>query len=823
MPYVATVECMRGPLHLVVWSILTVSAAVPAAAQDSPRDLYRALNELQVNPGQIYSVRDLHLRRDVISLTLTEGELAFLGPLDGKITGAVFSGRGRVIALPPDPAERRSLAHFLGVPLLDQPVTRAYIRFTDGTAADLSRQIHEAGLAPIADPGFLESWKQIVSALNPEHSLRVMASWLSASPLPYFYAGFLGDATGSFDVLVDDRHDEQVLIGQPRILNNERFYDVWASFPRAGAPAGSSSFFEPLDYSIDTTIADDRSLQGNATLRLRARCDGERMIAFELSRFLGVETATADGNPLAVFQNEAVQRQDVANRGNDSVIVFLPQPVRAGQEIHLHFTYHGSVIGDAGNGVYFVGARGAWYPHTVGVDQFAAFDLKFRWPRKLVLVSTGTLVDQREDGDWRVGHWRSPNPVAFAGFNLGEYATDSVNAQDPKIELYANRALENEILSRLQARRPVVEQDVFPDPLLHHSNPYRNLPALEPPPPSPSAVLKQLGKNISDSIRFFEKYNGPFPFDHLAVSQIPGSFGQGWPGLLYLSTFVFLPRETQARAGVSPRQREEFTELVPFHEVAHQWWGNTVGNGSYRDTWIQESIANYLALLYAESKRPSEHILTRSLEHYRTVLLQKVPGGSGIVEDAGPLSLGFRLSSPMSPDAYDAILYGKGTWVIHMLRMMLRDSTAKDPDARFIELLHSVLTQFRFQPLSTAEFEHAVEQVMTPAMDVDDSHSLDWFFDEWVRGTGLPRYGVSFHVQPERTGFRVIGTLRQSAVPDDFTALVPLYASHPSGKPVYLGTVLTTGSTTSFQFVTRFAPRRILIDPQLTLLCHTEQ
>jgi aminopeptidase N len=177
----------------------------------------------------------------------------------------------------------------------------------------------------------------------------------------------------------------------------------------------------------------------------------------------------------------------------------------------------------------------------------------------------------------------------------------------------------------------------------------------------------------------------------------------------------------------------------------------------------------------------------------------------------------------MSPDAYDAILYGKGTWVIHMLRMMLRDPAAKDPDARFIELLHSVLAKYRFQPLSTAEFEHAVEQVMTPAMDVDDSHSLDWFFDEWVRGTGLPRYAVSFHAQPDRNGFRVIGTLRQSAVPDDFTALVPLYASLPSGKPVYLGAVLTTGSTTSFQFVTRFAPRRILIDPQLTLLCHTEQ
>ena len=55
---------------------------------------------------------------------------------------------------------------------------------------------------------------------------------------------------------------------------------------------------------------------------------------------------------------------------------------------------------------------------------------------------------------------------------------------------------------------------------------------------------------MTDSIRFFEGLNGPFPFDHLDVSQIPGNFGQGWPGLVYLSTLVFLPQSAQERAGI---------------------------------------------------------------------------------------------------------------------------------------------------------------------------------------------------------------------------------------------------------------------------------
>ncbi|MGH9702312.1 MAG: M1 family aminopeptidase, partial [Candidatus Acidiferrales bacterium] len=702
------------------------------------------------------------MRRDVVSLTLFDGELALFAPIDGKITGAVFAGRGRIIALPPDPAERRSIAHFLTVPLLDQAISRAYLRFTDDTAKELLSQLKESDTPPISDPGFVDSWKSTVAGLNPEHSLRVMADLLSSNPLPYFYAGVVGDSTGAFDVLVDDRRDEQVLMGQPRISNSIRFYDVWASFHRAAAPVRVTEFFEPISYLIDTSIAEDRSMEGKAVMKLRALRDGERMISLELSRFLEIQSASdADGHPLDVFQNEAIRRQEIGRRGNDAAVVFLPEESRAGKIYELHFTYRGGVIGDAGNGVFFVGARGSWYPHPVGTDHFATFDLAYRWPRRLVLVSTGEQIEQHEEGEWRVGHWHSATPVALAGFNLGEYATSMAEAQNPRVDLYANRQLEMDLLARLQSHRLL--SDAIPSAPL----PYRHLNRLplaapsDAPPPSPAAILKQLGDNISDSIRFFEKYNGPFPFSHLAVSQIPGSFGQGWPGLLYLSTLVFLSPDAQARAGVGNRQRETFTELVPFHEVAHQWWGNQVGIATYRDSWIEESMANYLALLYADSRHPQEHVLARSLEQYRAALLEKEPSAREPVEDAGPLSLGFRLSSSKSPDAYDKIIYGKGTWVIHMLRMMLmetdstressgkhspaaKDSTSKEADSRFIELLHAVLTKYRFQSLSTADFQHVIEQSMPPEMDVDGTKSLDWFFDEWVRGTGIPRYSVSY-------------------------------------------------------------------------------
>jgi hypothetical protein len=95
---------------------------------------------------------------------------------------------------------------------------------------------------------------------------------------------------------------------------------------------------------------------------------------------------------------------------------------------------------------------------------------------------------------------------------------------------------------------------------------------------------------------------------------------------------------------------------------------------------------------------------------------------------------------------------------------------------------------------------------------------MDWFFDQWVRGTGIPRYEVEFKVVPQGQTFVVRGTLKQSAVADHFLARVPLYAAGPSGKPVLLGAVITGAPSTPFHFTSRVNPKRVLIDPNQTVL-----
>jgi len=834
------------------WTPQPAQSAPPTASQSlsreipsDPRALYQALNELRVDAGHIYTVHELNLRRDVISMKLAEGKLAFLPPIGGQVTGAVFTGAGHILATPRERGERRSLAQFLGVPILDQNFSRAYFRFTDDTAAELRELLaaDEAGAASNPNSNaprdeaasnsppnaaghadFVQSWNSIVGNLNPSQSLRVMFDLLAAQPQPYFYAAVASDSGGIFDVLVDSRRDEQVLLGRTRITNGAALYDVWASFRASsstngsGSPAAPFRAFAPLDYRVDTTIADDLTIQGKTSLHFKVLRGGERVVPLELSRNLAVdEVLSPEGRLVVFFQNEELSRREILRRGNDSVMVVLPSAPAAGDEIRLDVSYRGGVISDAGNGVKFVGEHETWYAHLAGSESFVPFDLTFRWPRRFTLVATGDQIESHDEGDTRTGHWVSRQPFEVAGFNLGEYKTGEIGNGRIQVRVYANKQLEEAILARLQRHDSAAE--AIPSPLFVP----RHLPgqvevAAPPPPPSPASVLKALGGNMLDSIEFFEKLNGAFPFDHLDVSQIPGAFGQGWPGLVYLSTLAFLPPDVEMRVGINERAQEEARELMGPHEAAHQWWGNVVDTSSYRDIWIAEGMANYLTLLWADVRYPNGHRMETWLERYRHALTTPVAGSADMPDDAGPLTLGPRLRSSKIPDAYDTVIYGKGTWVIHMIHEMLRDPAAKDPDARFRSLLRGILEEYRFRPLSTADFQRAVEKRMTPSMDLEGSRKMEWFFDEWVRATGIPHYKVEFQVKPHGDEFVVSGKLLQSGVEDIFTAPVPLYVARSGGKPALLGIVATAGPETKFHFISRTRPAHLLIDPHLTLL-----
>lgn len=794
-----------------------------SAAERPPHELYNALNALRLDPAATYRVVNanrIELRRGGVEIYFEDGEIAFFAPIDGRVTGFVFSGRGHALAFPREPVEKQQMAHFLGATILDQVFLTAYVRFTDDTAEDLLRQLQSAKLMAQTDADFTARTDPLLAQLNAAQSLRILEDRVTQNPKPYFYAALEGVDTGPFDFLFDLRRREPVLLGQRHKAGDSYYYDVWASYAVPGVTAPPVDF-RALDYTIDTTILPDDSLEATASVHVRADVSGERIVTFQLSRALNADSVTdGEGKPLEYFQNEGMSLQERSVRGNDYLQVVLAQPAQKGDEFVIRCRYRGNVIENAGNGVLFVGARESWYPHLGDQADFAAYGLTMRWPRHLRLVATGDKVDEQNAGDFHLSHWRSAKPLSIAGFNLGEYASTSLASDARTIDVYANRQLEQALSDRLNGLEvPGVPPINVPLGVPGSAN----RSAMRPLAPSPADALKRLSKDIDASIRFYETYSGPLPFRTLSVSQIPGTFGQGWPGLLYLSTLSFLLPEAQNRAGVSESHQEAFTDIVPYHEVAHQWWGNIVGWSSYRDQWIDEAIANYLALMFADSRKPSAHEMRRWLERYRKQLVEKVPGAEQAPDQLGALTLGNRLISSKSTSGFEEVIYSKGSWVMHMLREMLRQPGAKDPDARFTALLRNLSTKYAYRALSTDDLQHEVEAVMTPAMDLEGGRSMEWFFEQWVRGTGVPHYRVEFSTHQTDKGFIVRGKLHQTEVPRSFIASVPLYANTGAGHTFFLGAVQAAGPETSFHFAVEAAPRKIIIDPQMTLLCTTEQ
>src|SRR5438093_6044784 len=204
-----------GAIILALWCLLA-PAAFPVTER-SPHELFDVIKALRVDPSNVYHLAPtnrIELRRGDAVLSFEEGTLAFFSPLDGQITGAVFLGRGHILAVPRDPVEKQQMGRFLGAPVLDEEFINGYLRFTDDTAGELLRQFHAANLTPQTDTSIGAQWDSAVAQLNPSYTLRILTERLSTNPRPCFYAGFEGTATGPFDVVLDAQRDEQFLLGQ---------------------------------------------------------------------------------------------------------------------------------------------------------------------------------------------------------------------------------------------------------------------------------------------------------------------------------------------------------------------------------------------------------------------------------------------------------------------------------------------------------------------------------------------------------------------------------------------------------------------------------
>ena len=776
------------------------------AAAESPE--YVAVRSARPD-GRTVAVKDLTLTRDVYRFRFTNGTFHFLAPFQGRTFGAVFIGDGSYELKAANETERRHLALVTGekdFEILTDSFDKLVLLFSDSTADELSKAGTVVSGAPDARAtqvyeSYLNDQKRLY---RTNLHLRVLRDLLDP-PAPassVFLAPVDGKKYAPALIVFDRRGITALGAGFAGLSGEESAFlstdmdngGFWYLNNAAGTASGARGSAPKLladasEYEIETAIESNLEIKGTTTIRFRANDKAFRVLPLNILPKLRLlrATYTPDGGPSvdAPIVQEEVALGKMARLFRDEVAdadaaVILASAHEAGKSAVLQLEYEGrEILQSLGGDSYSVRARESWYPNLGTFSDPAIYNLTYRFPRKNHLISTGTLENEKEDGNRKVSVWKSDVPMRVAGFNYGRF--EKISRQDAQsgasIDVYTT------------PDRKKFAQDSMADAI--------------------------------NSARVATLFFGKHPYGNVSVTQqAEWSFGQSWPTLIYLPGLALTSStermEMFEEAGPAVFEINEFAKMVGWHEYAHQWWGHAVGWQTYRDQWLSEGFAEFTSALALQ--------LTESFDKYddfwerrRREILNRSRTGVA-PNDAGPISQGFRLYTKRSPSAVSGVLYGKGGYVLHMLRMLMRDHQSRDRDAKFMAMMQDfVKTQTGKNP-STADFRTTVERHMTPQMNAAGDNTMNWFFDQWVFGNFVPRFKSTLTVQPSATPgkYRLTGTVTQEEVPADFRSVVPLYVDFGGKKEtVYLGSLRVIGTTpekVDAEIGLPKAPKRIVVN-----------
>jgi hypothetical protein len=718
------------------------------------------------------------------------------------VTGAVFRGAGHFHLTPPTAEERHNLFIMTRAEEFDEDFDQVVLRFTDATASELHKGAAGHGAA---DSVFA---RQAADVRNFQHQkllqnvdLRLLEDVLSPTQGGFFMAFIRGKKDAHLIFTLDPHGARQVVPEEVSLLNwNDEDEAYISAFPlKAGNTVAQASSDEQnatyriLHEDLDVSIEKNGFLTGLATVRLTALQDGLAAMRLALYPTLRVSRVEDESGKALDFIQE--RKDEDADFG-----VVLARPMKRGESATVRITYGGKdVVQNEGNANYYPVARESWYPNASrGLGDYATYTMRFHVPKGLELIATGTRVNQGTEGKITTSEWKTDVPVAVVGFNLGTFKMQEAVipgklGDNLTIDAYANTT-PPEGLEQMQGG------------VLGNFN----TPGMLPVQLSQGQVAAEL----------YTRYFGPLPFARVALTQqFACNYGQSWPMLVYLPICGFLDQTQQHFMGLRPE--DMYWKVVTAHEVAHQWWGQTVGFRSYRDQWMSEGFANTSASIFLQATRPKLDDFRNFWKQQRRLLTEKNAFGFRPI-DVGPVTMGFRLATQKTGwNIYQDLVYPKGAYILHMVRMMMW--TRQDGDGRFIDMMHDFLTTYRLQAATTEDFKAMVEKHMSPQMDLDSNHRMDWFFNQYVYGTELPAYHFEGEVTQQGDATSLHVKLTQSGVPAGFRMAVPIYFELGDGRVVRFASINILGDKTVEQTValpkSSVPVKRVLINYLYDVLC----
>ena len=428
---------------------------VAVSAQYANSDpIYKKIRQNIINKqlsGESFAVDNLIIKKDRASFTLKSGEIYFLEPVEGVVTGGVFIGEGEFYLTPPTETEKKHLSIFTGAPEIKEQFTSLVFYFTDKT-------FEEIKTSPKAKKGAATQFGSAKSLLNDKSELlknrfkfnmssRILADFYTSEREGFFTCFIDGKINSRLVYSIDPLGLGEVYPEQISLTSyDQEDSGIWTAFhcEKEYEKGTATSWSDRRIYDIEKhnldVVIEGTKLIVTDEISLKMRVSDIKFIPFDFFGGLRVKRVLDNNGQEIHFIQE--KRSEDADFG-----VILDSAIPVDTTFKLIVEYEGSeALLKFGDGNFYLSNRSTWYPNNP-ISSFgdrALFNMKFRYPKKYVLVGVGDLLDETIEKNEKISKWSSGQiELAVGGFNYGDFkktsTKDSVTGYN--LEVYTNSTL----------------------------------------------------------------------------------------------------------------------------------------------------------------------------------------------------------------------------------------------------------------------------------------------------------------------------------------------------------------------------------------------
>lgn len=474
---------------------------------------------------------------------------------------------------------------------------------------------------------------------------------------------------------------------------------------------------------VDLAVQDAEVLSGDLEIGIVLK-QPVRVLPFFIQAIPRQEF-TGNAKPRELFVNSVqLEGQELTWTKTSQLggLVVLPQEMPAGSELKLRMNFDTRALYKVNSTFTYV-SRFGWIPFVRFGDFIDDFEMTLRNPEGYKVLGIGKKISEKTENGVVVTHWKADSAVVFPSVAMGRYQEDTPGE---KFEL-PKRSDGTEIPVTVH-----VDKNSFTDWGI-----------------SPKS-LRPIAQQAVNAINLYTELSGiDYPYGELNFVNDPLGFlyGQAPSSLIYLGSGVFRGAGFLASLGFRDATAiSKFLKSVTAHEVGHQWWGSRVSNANGRNYWFVESLAEYFSALYLEAVF-GKQAYEEQVEEWRAVILDNTNLSS--VQNANSL---------WSDGSRTALLYNKGPLMFHMLREIYGDE-------KFMPALKEMSLELaEKREIVSLDIQNALSRALGGVDENGNRYNadLEWFFDQWLRGSSIPEYAMTYNTRQSEDGSWIIeGVIKQ--------------------------------------------------------------